>query len=324
MPLGIVRLIIPARLVELARWKRGEVIVMRGFDGPDYRSDKGSTPGRWSAAGRSSLRWKRRRTILGVTAGAVELARSVLEETRNIEVTYQRIGLADLPAGFDGYTLVQLSDIHYSAFVEAEYIARAVALANRLEPDLIVLTGDYVSHSRLYIGGCAELLGELRARDGVYAVLGNHDFWADAGTVQRAFQRRGIELLRNAHTELGKKSEALTLAGVDDATLGEDDLERALRGAASNRPVILLSHNPNIIWQAAAAGVALVLAGHTHGGQINIPSWRRRARRFWPYLRGYGQQARTQIYVNRGLGTVIVPFRYRCRPEITLIELRRE
>lgn len=291
----------------------------------DGESGFGRELRRWSLfSSEGTLSRKRTRTVLGITASAMELGRTLLDETRNIEVTYQRIGIADLPAEFDGYTLVHLSDIHYSAFVEAEYIARAVALANRLEPDLIVLTGDYVSHSRWYIGGCAEVLGELRAPDGVYAVLGNHDFWADAAALERAFRRRGIEPLRNTHTELRKKSDALTLAGVDDATLGEDDLQRALQGAVSNRPIILLSHNPNIIWQAAAAQVALVLAGHTHGGQINIPSWRRRARRFWPYLRGYGQQARTHIYVNRGLGTVIVPFRYRCRPEITLIELRRE
>jgi len=270
------------------------------------------------------MTWKRQRTLLGVTASTMELARTILEETRNIEVTYQRIRLTDLPTGFEGFTLVQLSDIHYSAFVDADYVARAVALANRLEPDMIVLTGDYVSHSRSYIGGSAELLGELRAPDGVYAVMGNHDLWADARGLEWNFRRRGIELLRNTHTALGKRSDVLTLAGVDDLTLGEDDLQRALRGAAAGSPIILLSHNPNIIWQAAAAGVSLVLAGHTHGGQINIPSWRRRARRFWPFLRGHGQHGRTHIYVNRGLGTVIVPLRYRCRPEITLIELTRE
>ncbi len=257
-----------------------------------------------------------------VAAGFLGLVRHAVDETRDIEVVRQRISLPDLPPSFEGFTLVQLSDIHHSAFVDAEYIARAVALANSLTPDAIVLTGDYVSHSRFYIGGVAEVLGELRARCGIYAVLGNHDFWTGPEALAHALRRRGIELLRNAHTSLRKGGEALELVGIDDLTLGEDDLLTAMRGLDRRWPTLLLSHNPNIIWQAAHAGIALVLAGHTHGCQINIPSWRRRARRFWPFLRGHGRCGATQIYVNRGLGTVLIPLRYRCRPEITLLELR--
>jgi hypothetical protein len=129
-------------------------------------------------------------------------------------------------------------------------------------------------------------------------------------------------MLRNTHTQIKKGGDVLTLAGIDDLTLGEDNLPAALRGASGKHLKLLLSHNPNIIWQAAEARVDLILSGHTHGGQINLPSWRRRARRFWPYLRGHGQLGQTQIYVNRGLGTVIVPVRFKCPPEITLIELK--
>jgi len=257
-----------------------------------------------------------------VAAGFLELVRHAVDETRDIEIVRQRIVLPDLPPSFEGFTLAQLSDIHHSALVDAEYIARAVALANGLTPDAVVLTGDYVSHSRFYIGGVAEVLGELRARYGVYAVFGNHDLWTGPEALAHAFRRRGIELLRNAHTYLRKGGEALGLVGIDDLTLGEDDLLTAMRGLDRRWPTLLLSHNPNIIWQAAHAGIALVLAGHTHGCQINIPSWRRRARRFWPFLRGHGRYGATQIYVNRGLGTVLIPLRYRCRPEITLLELR--
>lgn len=258
----------------------------------------------------------------GIAAGMVQLVRRAVDETRDIEIVRQRIPVPRLPSGFEGFTLVQLSDIHHSAFVDAAYIARAVALANSLSPDVVVLTGDYVSHSRSYISGVAEVLGELRARYGVYAVLGNHDFWTGPEALAHAFGRRGIELLRNAHTYLRKGGEAVGLVGVDDLTVGEADLPTALRGLDSRWPALLLSHHPNIIWQAARAGIALVLAGHTHGGQINIPSWRRRARRFWPFLRGHGRCGGTHIYVNRGLGTVLIPLRYQCRPEITLLELR--
>jgi|DewCreStandDraft_2_1066082.scaffolds.fasta_scaffold00041_16 hypothetical protein len=258
----------------------------------------------------------------GVAAGVLQLVRRAVDETRDIEIVRQRILMPGLPSSFEGFTLVHLSDIHHSAFVDAAYIARAVRLANSLAPDLIVLTGDYVSHSRFYIGGVAEVLGELRARQGVYAVLGNHDFWTGPEALAHAFRRRGIELLRNTHTYVRRGGEALGLVGIDDLTLGEDDLPTAVRGLDRRWPALLLSHHPNIIWQAAHAGIALVLAGHTHGCQINIPSWRRRARRFWPFLRGHGRYGKTQIYVNRGLGTVLVPLRYHCRPEITLLELR--
>jgi predicted MPP superfamily phosphohydrolase len=252
----------------------------------------------------------------------VELVRRTRDETRDIEIVRERIVLPGLPASFHGFTLAHLSDIHHSAFVDAEYIARAVALTNSLAPDAIVLTGDYVSHSRWYIDGVAEVLGELRARCGVYAVLGNHDFWTSPEALARALCRQGIELLRNAHTYVRRGGEALGLVGIDDLTLGEDDLPAALRGLDRRWPILLLSHNPNILWQAVRERVALVLAGHTHGGQINIPSWRRRLRRFWPLLRGHGRYGPTQMYVNRGLGTVLIPIRYRCRPEITVLELR--
>jgi len=273
------------------------------------------------------MRLRPERYIRGEAAGRrvralLELVRHARDETRDIEIVRERIVLPGLPASFHGFTLAHLSDIHHSAFVDVEYIARAVALTNSLAPDAIVLTGDYVSHSRWYIDGVAEALGELRARSGIYAVLGNHDFWTGPEALTRAFRRQGLEVLRNAHTYVCRGGEALGLVGIDDLTLGEDDLPAALRGLDRRWPVLLLSHNPNIIWQAAHERVALVLAGHTHGGQINIPSWRRRLRRFWPLLRGHGRYGPTQIYVNRGLGTVLIPIRYRCRPEITVLELR--
>jgi hypothetical protein len=267
--------------------------------------------------------WRaRKHKRIGLTASLLKAARNALDETRQIEVTRQRIRVRQLASALNGFTIAQLSDIHHSAFVEADYIAHAVSLVNQLAPDLIVLTGDYVSHSRSYISGCAEVLGDLRARAGVYAVVGNHDLWTSASAIETAFRKRGIEMLRNTHTRVRTGGDEFTLIGIDDLTLGEDDLQAAVRGVGGKHPKVLLSHNPNIIWQAAEAQIDLVLSGHTHGGQINLPSWRRRARRFWPYLRGHGQLGQTQIYVNRGLGTVIVPVRFKCPPEITLIELK--
>jgi uncharacterized protein len=256
--------------------------------------------------------------------------KAAMIEPRMVEVTYQRIVIARLPQRFNGFRIVQLSDIHHSPFLGLEEIAEAVRRANELKPDLVALTGDYVSHSVDYIDGCARELGGLRARHGVYAVLGNHDHWTDAEKMTASLTRNGIRVLVNENVRIGMDSSFIKLAGVDDLMVGRDDLPSALKGTSSNEPRILLAHNPAIIREAARAGVDLVLSGHTHGGQINwrlligredrkTARWLRRPSR--RLTRGLAQLGSTQLYVNRGLGTVVVPLRYGCPPEITVIEL---
>ncbi|MBI3951673.1 MAG: metallophosphoesterase [Acidobacteria bacterium] len=267
---------------------------------------------------------RRKRRLLTLTATLAEVARNVHNEARDIEVVHQPIYLRSLPEGFEGYTIVQLSDVHHGSLVEAAHIRTAVGIINQLEPDLVVLTGDYVTHSLTYIGPCAELLGQLRAEDGVFAVLGNHDFWTDADKMVDAFKQQRVGVLRNTHTHLHRNGSSLALVGVDDSTTRQDDLRAALPGVPLSAPTILLSHNPNLIGQAAHMGVDLVLSGHTHGGQIRLTTRSRPRQRWLKFWRGHGQLGKTQIYVNRGLGTVIVPVRYQCPPEITVIELRRQ
>jgi uncharacterized protein len=258
--------------------------------------------------------------------------KAAMIEPRRVEVTHQQIVITKLPRTFDGFRIVQLSDIHHSPFLGMEEIAEAVYRANELRPDLIALTGDYVSHSRDYIDGCAQALGMLRARHGVFAVLGNHDHWTDAERMAESLTRHGIRVLVNENVRIGLNESYIRLAGVDDLMVKRDDLPRALRGSASSETRILLAHNPAIIREAARAGVDLVLSGHTHGGQINwrlligredrkTARWLRRPSR--RLMRGLAQLGSTQLYVNRGLGTVVVPLRYGCPPEITLIELIR-
>jgi uncharacterized protein len=256
--------------------------------------------------------------------------KAAMIEPRRVEVTHQRIVIRKLPQTFDGFRIVQLSDIHHSPFLGVEEIAEAVYRANELKPDLIALTGDYVSHSRDYIDGCAQALGMLRARHGVFAVLGNHDHWTDAARMTESLTRHGIRVLVNENVRIGLNGTYICLAGIDDLMVRRDDLPRALRGASSSETRILLAHNPAIIREAARAGVDLVLSGHTHGGQINwrlligredrkTARWLRRPSR--RLMRGLAQLGSTQLYVNRGLGTVVVPLRYGCPPEITVIEL---
>jgi hypothetical protein len=269
------------------------------------------------------IRRQRKKRLLALTATLVEAARNVHNEARDIEVVHQPIYLRHLPEKFDGYTIIQLSDIHHGSLVEAAHIRAAVETINQLEPDLVVLTGDYVTHSQAYIEPCAELLGQLQAQDGIFAVLGNHDFWTDAEQITRAFTRQRVDMLRNTHTHLKRDGESLALAGVDDSTTRQDDLRAALRGVQVGAPTVLLSHNPRLIRQAARMSVDLMLSGHTHGGQIRLAARKDRKPQWLRFWRGHGQLGQTQLYVNRGLGTVIVPVRYQCPPEITVIEFRR-
>jgi hypothetical protein len=257
------------------------------------------------------------------------LVQAAAVEARQFELTRFPIRLAKLPRAFHGVKLAQLSDIHHSPFLGEAEIAQAVRFTNALQPDLIALTGDYISHSPDYIASVARLLGELRAPLGVFAILGNHDHWTDGARMAAALRDAGITTLINEHITLRRDDAHIKLLGIDDMMVKRDDLAAALVGTSEDETRILLSHNPAIIREAARAKIDLVLSGHTHGGQIN---WRlltgRPERRRWlqrrsrRLLRGYAAVDNTQIYVNRGLGTVVVPLRYGCTPEITLMELQ--
>src|SRR5688500_358281 len=282
----------------------------------------------------ASLRWKQRGRVPPI-GGAPETplralalnltkaARTALSEPYRLTIEHQQIFLKRLPRELDGFRVVHLSDVHHSPFTSRKQIERAVATASRLQPDIIALTGDYISHDREYAAPCAEILGRLRARHGVYAVLGNHDHWTDAALITDLFRAEGITVLINEGMRFEKDGAAFWLAGVDDYMVGLEDLSLALAGARDDEMKLLLAHNPIILRRAAQASVDLVLSGHTHGGQVAIRSERsasgRPRRRM---MKGLVRQANTQIYVNRGLGTVVLPIRYGCPPEISLLELR--
>ncbi len=258
------------------------------------------------------------------------LLHHALAEPRQIEITHQPIRLSKLPREFHGFRIAQLSDIHHSPFLSEQEIAAAVSCANELKPDLFVLTGDYISHSRDYIPGCARALGGLQAPHGVFAVMGNHDHWTDAEFMKSAFVAQGVRVLTNENTRIELGETSIRLLGVDDLMVGRDDLSAAMAETSDDEVRILLCHNPRIIREAARAEIDLVLSGHTHGGQIN---WRlltgRKDKKTYRWLRrpsrrltrGHTELGATQLYVNRGLGTVIAPLRYGCPPEITLLEL---
>jgi hypothetical protein len=240
-------------------------------------------------------------------------------------VNQERIWLNALPEIFSGLRVVQISDIHHGLFLPQEWLTQAVQQANHLNPDIVALTGDFVTYSRDNIESAAKILGRLRARHGVFAVLGNHDFRVDADAMTSALRRQRIEVLRNRHICLRLGSESLYLAGVDDYGYGAD-LRQALRGISRDAATLLLAHNPRIISLAARHGVSLVLAGHTHGGQVNLPLLGTVFGRSPERLRfkmGWDRLGPTQIYVSRGIGTIVLPWRLRCPAEITHLELLR-
>lgn len=245
---------------------------------------------------------------------------------RDPEITEADIHLGRLGEGFSGLRIVHLTDVHHSLFTPIEEVERTVQLANRLRPDVVALTGDYVTLSPACVEPVARALGRLSSRLGVYAVLGNHDFQVDPDAITRALETEGIMVLRNRHHALHAARDRLWLVGVDDLWWEADDFRRAFRRVPSRDPKILLCHNPLGIRHAVRHGVDLVLSGHTHGGQVRLPFFERlytRSRLGERFIEGWNQLGRTQIYVSRGIGKVVLPLRLACPPEIACLRLRR-
>ena len=264
------------------------------------------------------------RPLRQIAGNLSKVAKYAMDEANSLSLERVEIKLKRLPAKLDGFKIVQLSDTHHSPFTSLEHISRAVKISNRLKPDLFLLTGDYVSHDSDYIAPVAEVLGELKAEFGTYACLGNHDHWTDADLVTHLFRGEGITVLINEGVRLEARGASFWLAGVDDYMVGKTDVEASLKGAFPDELKLLLAHNPIIFRQAARLGIDLTFSGHTHGGQVKI---REEEKRILPRRKlssGLHYRRESQIYITRGIGTVVLPVRYQCPPEISLIELRCE
>jgi hypothetical protein len=221
--------------------------------------------------------------------------------------------------------VVHLTDHHAGLYMNREDLRRYADAAIALEPDLFVLTGDYVSNSIAFLPGCLEEMARVKARYGTFATLGNHEHWV--GSVSRLkaiFRQFGVPLLYNAHRVIRTEKGPFAVAGIDDMRFGNHDLEAALRGLDPAIPTILLSHRPEIFPEAAGQGIALTLSGHYHGGQIklNLPGGGvslAHLRTPWP--EGLYRIEDAHLYVSRGIGTTFTPVRLNARPEITVIDL---
>lgn len=251
-----------------------------------------------------------------------KVAKYAIDEANTLSLERVEITLDRLPKKLDGFKIVHLSDIHHSPFTGLEHIARAVKIANRLKPDMFILTGDYVSHETRFIAPVAKVLGELSAEFGTYACLGNHDHWTDADLVTARFREQNINVLINEGLRFEARGASFWLAGVDDHMVGKTDLPAALRGSYPDEMKLLLAHNPIIFRQAVRYSVDLTLSGHTHGGQVKVRDPEKRLIKPRKLTNGLHDRKGSQIYITRGIGTVVLPIRYQCPPEISLLELR--
>jgi predicted MPP superfamily phosphohydrolase len=236
-----------------------------------------------------------------------------------------QVPVKNLKPGLEGFKIVQLSDLHLHPFTQLGLIQKAVALANSLQPDLITLTGDYVSRDAESIFELAPVLASLQAKYGTFAVLGNHDLWTDGAIVRAGLDEVRLPVLQNQGMTLGVGRETIYLAGLDDVWVGTPNLNSALAGLTSaETPVILLAHEPDFADTAASVGpVSLQLSGHSHGGQVRLPGY---GALILPYLgrkydQGLHKVDNMWIYTSRGIGVVYPPIRFNCPPEVTEITL---
>ena len=250
-----------------------------------------------------------------------KFAKYAIDEASSLSIERIEITLERLPKKLDGFRILHLSDIHHSPFTGLDHIARAVTIASKLEPDLVALTGDYVSHEAKYIAPVSKVLGELGARLGVFACLGNHDHWTDAELVTKHLEKADIRVLTNEGIRIESNDSSFWLGGVDDHMVGKTDLPSALKGAFPDEFKLLLAHNPIIFRRAARAGIDLTLSGHTHGGQVRVRDNDQRLIRR-RRTAGLHRLKDSQMYITRGIGTVVLPIRFQCPPEISVLELR--
>ena len=252
---------------------------------------------------------------LGIATGTA--AHGFLYERHHLELTRVRFPVSGLPETLRGFRIGVLTDIHRSQAVPHEMVANAVQVIMREQPDLILLGGDYVSFGdRRYAQRAADALAPLAAPHGELAVLGNHD---DDRDVPSALAARGFTVLRDARTRLTLRGEAVDFAGIRFWTYKSLDIAHVLRGALPL--TFLLAHTPKRLFEAQQLAVPAVISGHTHGGQIVLPGIGAVAAREFPVVAGVAQRKGTSIFVSRGVGTVYVPVRVNCPPEVAVLTL---
>jgi uncharacterized protein len=260
------------------------------------------------------------KTVLAMGAGALAGtgAYGFLYGRHELMVTRENVAVNGLPSALAGLRIGLMTDLHRSQLVSHEDVARSVRMLMGELPDLIVLGGDYVTWGdRRYVAPSADALAPLSAPHGVHAILGNHD---DDHDMPAALARNGVQMLKDARTRLEIRKETVDLVGIRFWTKRQMDIAALTRGAAPM--TVLLAHDPRRLTEAAALGVPLVLSGHTHGGQIVLPVVGALAAQKFPTVAGIGRRDRSTVFVSRGVGTIYVPVRINCPPEVAVLTLQ--
>ena len=243
----------------------------------------------------------------------------------DIEVTTTDVLIDDLPQPFDGYRIAFLTDTHVASFVRRDFYREIVAQVRQFDPDVVLFGGDFVTFSRHIPLLCNRLLDGVTAGDGIYAVLGNHDYWAGAEKVIDTLTSCGVEFLTNRHVMLARGGARLPLAGIDEVYRGTPDPDAAFAGIDADQPCLALSHHPDIIDVLPRRRIDLLLCGHTHGGQIRFPFFGAvvvPSKHEAAFAAGFHRVGPVLMYVSRGIGA-IPPLRILCRPEVATFILRR-
>ena len=263
-------------------------------------------------------------TLLGLTTATAAYG---IWEASHIRIARQTIPIPNLPETFVGKKVAVLADLHHGPLVGLDFIREAVRLTNSLQPDLIALVGDYAhwgQHTQVDLPPCLEVLSDLRASLGVFAVPGNHDMQNRGRVYHEVISSTPIIDLTNRAHCVTQDQQHLWMAGVDDLWWGQPDLPAALKEVPLQSAVLLLCHNPDFAEECPSPRVSLVLSGHTHGGQVDLPL----AGSLWipsrygaKYCQGLVQGPASQVFVSRGLGVAGVPVRINAPPEINWITL---
>lgn len=274
---------------------------------------------------------------LAVGAAALSLGTyGTAIENRALEVTRLPFAIRDLPRDLEGLRIAFMADLHAGPFTPNDYLEEVARQVNALQPDLVLIPGDFVDKHGRYFDDAARMLSTLRPTIGTFGTLGNHDHWEGTALAHRKLTEAGVTLLDNDRVFLTKdrritrrpETDSLALAGVGDLWVDKPDLEKALRGIAGTTPRLLLSHNPDFAEEAPdrSARVDLMLSGHTHGGQMRVPLL---GTPFVPsrygqkYASGLVQGPAWPVYVTRGIGVAGSPVRLGVRPELTILTLTR-
>ncbi len=271
---------------------------------------------------------KRKKIIILLIGMIILLSIYTLIEPFWIQVKDIEVSHSDIPSSFNGYTIVFLTDIHHGPYFSQKRLGRIVERTNRMQPDLVLLGGDYVHrHDTRYIFSCFEELEKLDADSGIFGVLGNHDYWMSEELIVRQMEEYGIVLLRNRGVRIKKGTDSLFIGGVDDKMEGSPDIAESVREAAEEDFTLVVSHNPDVAEEQPLDKVDWILAGHTHGGQVTLfGQWApvHPSAYGQKYVSGLTKAKETFVFVSNGVGTITPPVRFFARPQIIRITLKSD